>query len=235
MTTLLLLPGAGGDAWYWHRVTPRLRALGHEALAPDLPCADDRAGLEQYATTAAAAAGDRRAVIVVAQSLAAFLAPLLCGRVDVALLVLVAPMIPAPGESAGEWWTGSGQTAARRELDVREGRDPDAVFDVLETFFHDVPQDVVDEALRRGAPRQSDTPFGEPWPLPAWPDVPTRVLAARHDRFFPPDFVRRLEARRPGVEADVIDSGRLPALGRPAELADRLERYRLEARSAVRH
>src|ERR687893_389404 len=105
VSTYVLLPGAGGDSWYWQLVAARLRAGGHDVLTPDLPCGDDGAGLEDYATTVVDAIGDRAGVIVVAQSMAAFTAPMLCGRSDVALLVLVAPMIPAPGETAGAWWS----------------------------------------------------------------------------------------------------------------------------------
>jgi pimeloyl-ACP methyl ester carboxylesterase len=221
----LLLPGAGGESWYWHLVAPLLLANGHEVISPDLPAADDAAGLREYADVALDAIGDRAGVVVAAQSMAAFFAPLLCERADVRQLVLVAPMIPAPGESPGEWWTSSGQTPAQREQDEREGRDPDASFDVMTAFFHDVPREVVDEAFTRGEPRQSDTPFGEPWPLDAWPDVPTRVIAGSRDRLFPLEFMRRLARERLGVEVDVIDSGHLPALSRPGELAERLESY----------
>ena len=226
--TYVLLPGAGGDSWYWHLVVPRLRALGHEVLAPDLPAGDDAAGLAEYAGAALEAIGERSGLTVVAQSMAAFTAPLLCERAGVRLLILVAPMIPAPGESPGEWWSASGQTAARRRLDERDGRDPDAELDVKTTLMHDLPDEIVAEAFARGEPRQSDTPFGEPWPLQAWPSVPTRVLAARHDRLFPLDFMRRLASERLGVEADVIDTGHLPALSRPDELVARLEAYRRE-------
>jgi pimeloyl-ACP methyl ester carboxylesterase len=219
----VLLPGAGGDSWYWHLVAPRLSDLGHEVLTPDLPAADDAAGLSEYADTVVDAIGDRAGVIVVAQSMAAFTAPMLCDRVDIRLLILVAPMIPAPGESPGAWWSNSGQTAARRQRDIEEGRDPDAEFDVVTTLMHDVPSDVVAEAFERGEPRQSDTPFGQPWPLDAWPEVPTRVLAGRHDRLFPLEFVQRLALERLGIAAEVIDSGHLPALSRPDELVRRLE------------
>jgi pimeloyl-ACP methyl ester carboxylesterase len=150
---------------------------------------------------------------------------MLSDRVDVRLLVLVAPMIPAPGESPGEWWSSSGQTAAQREQDERDGRDPDAPFDIRTAFLHDVPDDIVDELFARGEPRQSDTPFGEPWPLHAWPEVPTKVLACRHDRLFPLEFMQRLARERLGVEPEVIDSGHLPALSRPDELAQRLDAY----------
>jgi pimeloyl-ACP methyl ester carboxylesterase len=226
--TYALVPGAGGESWYWHLVTERLRGHGHDVIAPDLPAADDTAGLHEYADTIVDAVGGRRAVILVAQSLAAFSATMACERIDAALLILVAPMIPAPGETPGEWWESSGQTAARREHEIGEGRDPDAPFDVMTTFFHDVPQEVIDEAFARGEPRQSDRPFADPWPLEAWPDVPTRVVAARHDRLFPLAFMRRLSQERLGIEPDVVDSGHLPALARPDELAERLEAYGME-------
>jgi 2-hydroxychromene-2-carboxylate isomerase/pimeloyl-ACP methyl ester carboxylesterase len=231
--TYVLLPGAGGESWYWYLVTPELRARGHEVVTPDLPAADDRAGLGAYADAVLAAVGDRTDIIVVAQSMAAYIAPMLCDRVDVRLIILVAPMIPAPRESPGAWWSSSGQTAAQRQQDEREGRDPDAEFDVKTTLMHDLPPDVVAEAFARGEPRQSDTPFGDPWPMNEWPPVPTRVIAARHDRLFPLEFMRRLARDRLGLDVDVIDTGHLPALSRPEELAQRLEAYLLEQAGAA--
>ena len=222
MSFYVLLPGAGGDAWYWHLVEPRLRALGHDVVAVGLPAADEEAGLREYAHVAAEAIGERDDAIVVAQSMAAFIAPLLRAR----LLILVAPMIPAAGDTPGAWWERTGQGEARRRQDEQDGRDPDAPFDVMTTFFHDVPEDVVADAFARGEPRQADRPFGDPWPLAAWPDVPTAVLAGRRDRLFPLDFMRRLALERLGIHADVIDSGHLPALSRPDELTHRLDRYR---------
>jgi pimeloyl-ACP methyl ester carboxylesterase len=171
--------------------------------------------------------GDRAGLIVVAQSLAAFVAPMLCERVDVRLLILVAPMIPSPRESPAAWWANTGQTTARRRQDECEGRDPDAAFEVMTTFMHDVPPDIVAVAFARGEPRQSDTPFAEPWPLNEWPNIPTKVLAGRHDRLFPLEFMRRLALERLNIVADVIDTGHLPALSRPDELVRRLETYRL--------
>jgi hypothetical protein len=31
MATYVLIHGAGSDSWYWHLVTPLLRAHGHDA------------------------------------------------------------------------------------------------------------------------------------------------------------------------------------------------------------
>ena len=57
MATYVLLHGASSDSWYWHLVGPRLEARGHEVLAPDLPCDDDRAGFPDYADAAIDAIG----------------------------------------------------------------------------------------------------------------------------------------------------------------------------------
>jgi hypothetical protein len=51
-----------------------------------------------------AATGDRRDVVLVAQSLAGFTAPLVAARRPVDAIVLVAAMVPAPGETGVEWW-----------------------------------------------------------------------------------------------------------------------------------
>ena len=76
MATYVLIPGAGGSAWYWHLVRPELKARGHDVVAVDLPAADDRAGISDYADTVVEAVGDRRDLIVVAQSMGGFTAPL---------------------------------------------------------------------------------------------------------------------------------------------------------------
>jgi pimeloyl-ACP methyl ester carboxylesterase len=144
----------------------------------------------------------------------------------VELLVLLNAMVPAPHESAGDWWAATGQAAARAQRAVRDGRRADAPFDVVEDFFNDVPAELVAEAMAMGEPAQSTTPFGPPWPLDRWPNVPTRFLQGRDDRLFPLDFQRRVVAERLGLEVDDMPGGHLLALAYPVELAERLETYR---------
>ncbi len=229
----VLIPGAGGAAWYWQRVQDELRRRGHDAVAPDLPAADQGAGLPEYAQAVIDAIGDRTESILVAQSMGAFTAVMVAERVPAAMLVFVNAMIPAPGETAGDWWANTGQAAARREMDLREGRDPDADFDPFVIFLHDAPPDVLDEAGDH-APSQSDTPFASPPPLQRWPDIPIRVLAATGDRFFPVEFQRRIARERLGIAPEEIPGGHLVALSHPEELADRLEAYGAELSSPAR-
>jgi pimeloyl-ACP methyl ester carboxylesterase len=226
MATYVLIPGAGSDSWYWHLVAPELRARGHDVVTPDLPCEDDSAGLSEYADTVVNAVGDRTDLVVVAQSMGGFTAPLVCDRLPVRLMILVAAMVPSPGESPGDWWANTGHAQARREQAERDGSPIDGGFDVKATFFHDVPTDVVDEAFARGQLGQSDAPFQKPWPLDAWPDVPTRFLLCRDDRFFPAEFLRRVVRERLGITPDEMDGGHLPALSHPKDFAERLEAYR---------
>jgi hypothetical protein len=218
MTAFVLVPGAGGAAWYWHRVVAELARRGHEGVAVDLPAADPAAGLADYVDAVVAGAGERTGVVVVGQSLGGFTAPLACRPLRAAGLVLVNAMIPRPGETAGEWWEATGFEAAITAAAERDGRDLEADPDQRETMFHDVPPEVTDEAFARPF-EQEDGIMADAWPVDGWPDVPVRVLATRDDRFFPADFQRRVARERLGIEADELPGGHLVALSRPAELA----------------
>ncbi|MDQ1477309.1 MAG: hypothetical protein QOE62_2538 [Actinomycetota bacterium] len=220
--TYALIPGAGGSAWYWHLLVDELRARGAEAIAVDLPAGDDAAGLPEYADAVVDAIGDRAPVVVVAQSLGGLSAPLVCDRVDVELLVFLNAMIPAPGESFGEWWGNTGHAQARAEAG---GKDDD---DTFEVFFHDVPESVRREAMELGEPPQSGAIATKPAVSTPLPAIPIRVLTGRDDRFFPSAFQRRIAEERLGITPDEMPGGHLVALSRPKELADRLERYRKE-------
>jgi pimeloyl-ACP methyl ester carboxylesterase len=160
--------------------------------------------------------------VVVAQSLGAFTGPLVAARAPVAQLILLAPMIPKPGETAREWWANTGHEQAIAEVLGRHGPmrtwGPEAV---AEVFLHDVDPAVARENQRyQGAPGEGM--FAEPWPLDAWPEVPTRVLIPTGDRLFPRDFQRRVAGERLGLEIDEMAGGHLPMLSRPRELAGRL-------------
>jgi len=225
MATYVLIPGAASSPWYWHLLEDELRARGHEVVAVDLPCEDGSAGLAEYADTVVDAVGVRGDLILVAHSFGGFTAPLVCDRVPVDLLVMLQAQIPAAGETPGQWWVNTGHEQARREQDARDGRDPD---DSTALFLHDTPPELAAEAENRTR-AQSATPFMKPWPLAAWPDVPTKFLLSRDDRFFPAEYMRRIVRKRLGITPDEMPGDHCPMLGHPAELADRLEAYRTGA------
>ena len=221
MATYVLIHGAGDSAYYWHLLAPELCERGHEVVAMDLPCDDESATLSDYEDTVVDAIGDRTGLVLVAQSFGGFTAPLVCERVPVDLMVLVAGMVPSPGERGEDWFANTGYQSPARD----QGYDANSE---MEVFYHDVDPALAAEAQRRGC-RQADTPGLEPWPLDAWPDVPTRFLLCRDDRLFPADWMRGVVRERLGIEPDEIDGGHCVALSRPRELAERLEAYRAAA------
>src|SRR5262245_4481995 len=193
--TYVLIPGAGGDAWYWHLLAGELEGRDHDVVPVSLPAGDDSAGWAQYADAIVSAIGDRTGLILVAQSLAGFSAPLVCERLPVHLLVLLNAMIPRPGETGADWWSDTGQQEAMQANLVALGL-PAHADDDETIYFHDVSPEVQAEAFERGEPQQSWTPMTQAWPMTAWPNVPTRVLAGRDDRLFPSSFQRRVAEER---------------------------------------
>jgi pimeloyl-ACP methyl ester carboxylesterase len=223
VATFALIHGAGDVGWYWHLVEGVLRALGHDVVAPDLPCDDDTADLGSYADTVVDAIGDRGDLVVVGQSYGGFTAPLVADRLPTVALVLVAGMVPAPGEAPAQWWDNTGyrqavEEQARRDGGVTGSDDP------FVAFYHDVPRSLAAEAITK-ARDESEAAYNTPWPLDAWPDVPTRFVLCTEDRFFPPAFLRRVVADRLAITPDEIAAGHCVALSRPNDLAEMLVVY----------
>jgi pimeloyl-ACP methyl ester carboxylesterase len=221
MATFILIPGAGGVAWYWHLVLPLLEKAKHEAIAVDLPGHDQQAGLSAYADRVVEEIGTRQ-VVLVAQSLGGFTASLVCARVPVRMLVFVNAMIPLPGETAGQWWDNTGSIAARREAAQIGGYSTE--FDVGTYFLHDVPPEIIKQGEQHQRP-EADIVFGEPCRFEAWPKVPIRAVAGRDDRFFPIEFQRRVASERLQVAVDEVPGGHLIALSNPHGLVNQLLNY----------
>jgi pimeloyl-ACP methyl ester carboxylesterase len=221
--SFILVPGAGGNAGYWQFVEPLIQQASFDSVAVSLPNWPG-ATFADHADAIVAAASSVEEVSLVAQSMGAFSAPLTCDRLPVAEIVLLNAMIPARGETAGEWWANTGQAEAMRANDKREGRDPNVGFDPQVHFLHDLTSDVLAALTSSGDAEPVDSLFETGFELSRWPDVPTTVLAGRDDRFFPYEFQRRLAKERLGLEAEPLPGGHLLALSQPDALVARLIR-----------
>jgi hypothetical protein len=212
----ILVPGAGGIATpYWHSVSAQLERAGHRAVPVDLPGADPEAGLPQYAALIIEATKSCSEPVMVAQSMGAFSAVMACDRVPVGGLILVNAMVPAPGETPGEWWTATGAINARIAAADAGGYDTD--FDLETYFLHDLaPEEAA--AVLADPGNEVDVAFGQPCDIKNWPDVTTSAVIGRDDRLFPVEFQRRLLRERVGVDAIVVPGGHLLALANPDAL-----------------
>jgi pimeloyl-ACP methyl ester carboxylesterase len=224
MSTFALIHGAGDVGWYWHLVEAELRAEGHETVAPDLPADDDSATLDDYADCVIDAVGEREHLVVVGQSFGGFTAPLVAARLPTDVLVLVAGMIPSPGERPEDWWDNTGyQRAVDEQAAIDGGLTGNS--DPYVSFYQDVPRKLAEDAMSRERAHPSTAAMEAPYPLTAWPDVPTRFVLCNEDRFFPPNFFRRLVPERLGIEPDEITAGHCAALSQPKELAKMLTSF----------
>ena len=215
MATYALIHGGGDVGWYWHLVERELRARGHQSVAPDLPIEDDDATLEDHARVVLDAVDSlprRGELVVVGHSAGGYVAPIVAERAKADRLILVAAMIPQPGETTEEMLAATGWRMPRNE----ESSD-------MAVFYHDVDPDLAAEAMSK---ERTDAGADEPWPLPAWPSVPTHFIVCRNDRFFEADWLRGVVRDRLGIQPDEIDSGHTPALSHPTELVELMESYR---------
>jgi pimeloyl-ACP methyl ester carboxylesterase len=213
MTTYALIHGAYDVGWYWHLVERELQERGHRSVAPDLPIEDDDASLQDHAQSVVDAIDevhDGGELIIVGQSWGGYIAPIVAHLAKADRLVLVAPMVPKPGETDEDMWKATGWTFPQGEADA---------------FYHDVDPALAAEAKSRERD-QSETTSREPWPLDAWPSVPTHVIIGKNDRFFPADWLRGVVRERLGIEPDEIACGHTVALSRPRELVELMESYR---------
>ncbi len=176
MLTFVLIPGAGADPRVYEATIAALRDLGHDGIAPPLPLDDPEAGPSAHADAVVAALGDPppAPLVVVGQSLGAYTAAIVADRLSPRRLILLAPMIPRPGETAGDWWEGTGHAEAIAPLTRRIGTPEnwdEAALD--EVFYHDVDAATLaanDEYDGRPAPGM----FTEPLTVSRWPYEPTR-------------------------------------------------------------
>jgi Alpha/beta hydrolase family len=231
VSTFVLIPGAGSGPWTWEAVAGGLRDAGHDAIPVDLPCEDPNAGLGAYADVTEAAIDGRPDPVLVAQSLGAFTAALVCSRVPVGMLVYANAMIPLPGESPGAWWANTGWEEAVRDDLARHGPPSEWGPEALRAMFMNDARDELAQEAGRHARSQAGAPFADELPRGGWPSVPTRYVLARHDRFFPADFQRRLVGERLHFEPDEIDGGHLAIRTNPAAVVALLEEYVAGARN----
>ena len=225
MTTFALVHGAWHGAWCWERLAPELERLGHRVLTVDLPCDDAAATFTTYADVVVRALeGEPEDVVVVGHSLAGLTIPLVAARRPVRRLVFLCALIAAPGRSLNEQARTEpgmhppGYAAGLGEPDG-QGRRSWTDFELTRaTLYADCREDDARAAFERLRP-QARTPYAEPCPLDALPDVERSYVVCADDRIVGPDWSRRAARERLSVEPVELPGSHSPFLSRPADLA----------------
>ena len=199
MASFALVHGSGHGGWCWSLLREELEARGHVVHAPDLPCENVAAGVDEYVAVVPAAD------VVVGHSLGGFTIPFVEARTHVFVTALL----------AGTGWEGVfvpgfGDARVRDELGRSYYPDP---ADAAREFQY--PDELADLASRLRRQARYDA-------SPRAVERPVYVVCAR-DAAIRPDWQRRLARDVLGVEPLELDCGHSPMLECPRDLATLLE------------
>ena len=205
MATFCLVHGAWHGGWAWGPLRAELEARGHTVVAPDLPCDDVRAGVEEYAAVARDALGGVEDAVVVGHSLGGLTIPLVPARTRVFLCALV------PGADTSDAFVpGFGEARLRDELGRSYYADPGDAARELQYPDLDTP---LAARLRPQAPVDAAS-FEIAGPV--------AYVVCTRDAAIRADWQRRVAREVLRVEPLELDAGHSPMLSHVDELADAL-------------
>ncbi|ABM14954.1 MULTISPECIES: alpha/beta fold hydrolase [Mycolicibacterium] len=245
----VLVHGGFHAAWCWERTIDALQALGHDAVAVDLPGHGDRVDEEstlanrREAVVAAMQAGGGKCVLV-GHSGGGFDATLAAdARPDlVHHIVYLAAALPREGRTYPEAMAmrdaeqGPAELGDEFDGDVGEmlgylNFDEDGAMTFADFegawkyFYHDCDEATARWAFERLGPERFGDTTVTPVSVPDFwaADLPRSFIVCEQDRSMP-RWLADTVARRLGVEQLTIDASHSPFLSRPRELAELLVR-----------
>lgn len=225
MGRFLLIHGTGHGAWCWRDLIPALEALGHQALAIDLPGhGKDRTPLGEV-TMAGYAAAILSAIdtpsILVGHSMGGYPISAAAERdpSNIQRLVYLCAHVPQAGKAIVDLR----EEARVKNLPAPIEKTADGLAFVFapdqapSRLYGDCPDEAVGYAMAHLTP-QSIRPQTEPVPLGEnWARVPRSYIVCARDQMIAPDFQRKLAA---DFESRFeMDTGHSPFFADPARLA----------------
>lgn len=219
MATFVLVHGAFGTPAELAPVIPWLEALGHRAIAVDLPCTNPSATLEDYAQAVVEAmAGIDGPVVVVGHSAGGATISLVPGRTRVDHLVYVTAVVAEPGRSIVDV-----AGASVRETILSVSRDDgngcrSLDLEILASLAPAEEREATLAFLRATQRSQGWASLEQPWPGRSLPAVPCSYVLCTEDTIIPPAIQREMAARL-GVEPIEIASDHAVFALQPRALA----------------
>ncbi len=224
--------GSGHGAWCWRDVVPQLEAMGHTAVAIDLPShGQDNTPANQITLDVyrdAVLAHSTPETILVGHSMGGFPIGAAANHAPDAMrgLVFLCAYAPQSGLSLAQMRRRAPRQPLMAAISKSEdGKtfsvDPVAARDL---FYHDCPQEAADYAVARLCP-QAILPQETPIDLtPAYADVPKAYIRCSDDRTIPPEFQITMTENWPAETVYTMACSHSPFFAKPAELAQLLDR-----------
>lgn len=244
MTAFLFVHGSCHGAWCWENIVPRLRALGHSAVALDLPShgADEtpwwRVTLGSYVRTVCDVAREHGApVVAVGHSMGGGVISQAANEQPELFegLIYVSGFVPKPGETMlglarrDEIW---------RSLSVpRYHLGTLTVWpeNVVDTFYNTCDPSDAQAAVARLTP-QPMFPLFQAIGTPRDPQPPKAYIECLQDHTLSLDLQRAMHSRFPMRAVTTLNCDHSPFYSAPAELTQALAVFAgLFAREAAEH
>jgi len=219
MTTFVLVHGGFGSPAELAPVISELEALGHHAIAVDLPCTDPEATLEDYGRTVVDAMdGLHPPIVVVGHSAGGATISLVPARTRVDRLVYVTAVVPEPGRSIADV-VGSDVRDTMLSVSRDDGNGCRSFdLEVLAALAPPEEREAYLAFLEATQRPQGWAALEQPWPSRSLPDVPRTYVLCTEDKIIPPAKQREMAARL-GVEPIEIASEHAVFTFQPHELA----------------
>lgn len=223
MATFALIHGGFHTSRCWQLFANELHRRGHRTLTVDLPVSDPEAGPDEYLEACVTAfQGADEPVIVVGHSIAGWTALRLDGRIPVAGFIFLASCVTfPPGLYPDEPLPmivvdPSAWTPDERGLITLDKAAARAA------FYHDVPDDLADEAISWLVPQSAVGIVGPDTQITP-PAEPSVYIRCADDRAVVAAWAEFGSSLLTGAPPRVIQGSHSPFLSRPAELADMFE------------
>lgn len=218
---VLLVHGAWGGAWAWGFVQAELEKLGVASQAIDLPSRDSAPSTmhDDAAAVRDAVAAQGAPTVVVGHSYTGIpISEASAGNDGVAHLVYVCAAFPQEGESVGSLMESDPTSSGIGDI-IQAGDDGMSTVDpagAKRVLFNDVTDEEAAPIIAALGPHRLSV-FGEAPTALGWKEHPTTYVLTTQDRVFSPELQRRMS--QPADRVVEVDSGHIPLLSRPAELA----------------
>jgi pimeloyl-ACP methyl ester carboxylesterase len=219
MATFVLVHGAFGTPTELAPVIPLLEALGHRAIAVDLPCTNPAATLDDYALAVVGAmARIEGPFVLVGHSAGGATIALVPGRIRVDRLVYVTAVVPKPGRSISDV-LGAGVRETMLSASRDDGNGCRSLnLDMLASLAPPEAREATLAFLRATQRPQGWAALEQPWPGRSLPDVPRTYVLCTVDQIIPPAKQREMAACL-GVDPIEIAADHSVFAQQPGELA----------------